>query len=687
MSLKLEHVSLTIAGRPLVNNVSLNLEPGEVVGLLGPNGAGKTTTFNLVTGLLRPDEGDVLLDGESVADQPMPVRARLGIGYLPQEASVFRQLSVRDNLRLALAESGTPAELRRDRLESLIDDFHLEAFQHRLGYQLSGGERRRCEVARALAVGPAGPRYLLLDEPFAGVDPLAVADLQALIHGLRRRGMGVLITDHNVRETLAITDRAYILTEGSILASGSSAQVAADPLVRRHYLGDSFTLLSQPAFWVHEEAEPESSPAPQPPTAASASIASPPPALRRAGAWPRRLQARLDHQVQALARLLHPLTPWLRRIPLLDRWLISELMGPLLFGIAAFTAVSLSVGVVFELVRRVVESGLPLLTAILVLMLRLPGFLVLAFPMATLMATLLAYSRLSGSSELTALRSVGVSTRRMVAAALALSLLMSLLTFVFNDVIVPRANLAATNALERGLGRAISSEKGDNILYSRFGRVTVAKGESNRMLTHIFYARKYREGIMDEITLIDFSRLGQRQMLMAEKGIWNDAEASWEFRNGRIINIDERNGSTTSARFDRYLYPLSRDPEVVATLPTDASLMTVGQATRAERLLREANNPKEARRLRVRIQEKFAFPAICLVFGLIGSSLGVRPHSRTSRSQGFGISVMLIFVYYLVSFIFSSLGISGNLTPVLAAWLPVLIGLAAGSWLLQRANQ
>ena len=688
MSLALDRVAITLGGRLLVANVSLELHPGEVVGLLGPNGAGKTTTFNLVTGLLRPDEGDVLLDGESVADLPMPVRARRGIGYLPQEASVFRQLSVRDNLRLVLAESGTPKELRRERLETLIEDFHLGAFQHRLGYQLSGGERRRCEVARALAVGAEGPRYLLLDEPFAGVDPLAVADLQDLIHVLRQRGMGVLITDHNVRETLATIDRAYILTEGSLLASGSSAEVAANPLVRRHYLGESFALLAAPGFWGGDPIEPvvEAPPAPDPLPLPSSGSAEQAPARRRSS-WQRRLRQGSRPLVRRLQRLITPLRPWLRRIPLLDRWLTGELMGPLLFGIAAFTAVSLSVGVVFELVRRVAESGLPLVTAMLVLLLRLPGFLVLSFPMATLMATLLAYSRLSGSSELTALRSVGVSTRRMVVPALVLAVVMSLLTFVFNDLIVPRSNLAATNTLERALGRAISSDKGDNILYSRFGRIKLEDGESTRQLTHIFYARKYREGGMQDVTLIDFSRLGQRQMLMAETGKWNDDKGMWEFRDGRILNIDERTGGTTSAQFDRYLYPLSRDPQEVAKLPTDASLMTVGQARRAERLLREANNNKEARRLRVRIQEKFAFPAICLVFGLIGSSLGVRPHSRTSRSQGFGISVLLIFGYYLMSFIFSSLGINGTLAPFPAAWLPVILGLGAGTWLLRRASQ
>ena len=381
------------------------------------------------------------------------------------------------------------------------------------------------------------------------------------------------------------------------------------------------------------------------------------------------------------------LSGW-RHLPLMDRWLLQELVGPLLFGIAAFTAVSLSVGVVFELVRRVAESGLPPQVAVQVLMLRLPGFLVLAFPMATLMATLLAYSRLSGSSELTALRSVGVGTTRMVVPALALALAMSLLTFLFNDLIVPRTNLVASQTLERALGKAVTNQSGDNILYSRFGRVKQEEnGDSIRQLTQLFYARKFRSGSMQDVTLLDFSRVGQRQMLMAEKGHWNEAQAMWEFSNGRIVNVDEKTGSTTSARFDRYLYPLTQDPVEVAKLPTDISTMTVGQALRAERLQTEANNLKEARRLRVRIQEKFAFPAICLVFGLIGSSLGVRPHARTSRSQGFGISVLLIFGYYLMSFIVSSLGITGTLTPFVAAWLPVVVGLASGGLLLRQASR
>ena len=242
MTLKLDAVHLSFAGRPVVQGVSLELHPGEVVGLLGPNGAGKTTTFNLVTGMLQPDQGDVLLDGYSISELSMPERSRRGIGYLPQEASVFRNLSVRDNLLLAMQESGFPDQLRRERLQELVDDFQLERFLHRKGFQLSGGERRRTEVARALAVGPNGPRFLLLDEPFAGVDPLAVSDLQQLISSLRDRGVGMLITDHNVRETLSITDYACILTDGQILASGTADELAADAQVKQYYLGEDFRL-------------------------------------------------------------------------------------------------------------------------------------------------------------------------------------------------------------------------------------------------------------------------------------------------------------------------------------------------------------------------------------------------------------------------------------------------------------
>ncbi|NQV11574.1 MAG: YjgP/YjgQ family permease [Cyanobacteria bacterium] len=391
----------------------------------------------------------------------------------------------------------------------------------------------------------------------------------------------------------------------------------------------------------------------------------------------------------AIGRPARQLGIQLQRLPLMDRWLVGELVGPLLFGIAAFTAVSLSVGVVFELVRRVAESGLPVAAAMQVLGLRMPGFLVLSFPMATLMATLLAYSSLSSNGELKALRSLGVSTWRMVVPALLVAVLMSLITFLFNDLIVPNANLQANDTLRQALGKSVAAETGSNIIYSRFSRRPKADedGGSERYLSQLFYSRQFRDGEMKDVVVLDFSRDSGTQILSADRAIWSEAEGMWEFLDGKIVLVGQDDQATTSARFNNYLYPLDQGPMRLAELPKDAASMTVSQAISAEKLLSEAGDRKEARRLRVRIQEKFAFPAICLVFGLIGSSLGVRPAGRTSRSQGFGISVLLIFSYYLMSFIFSSLGVKGTVGPFLAAWAPVLIGLAIGLVMLRQASR
>ena len=375
-----------------------------------------------------------------------------------------------------------------------------------------------------------------------------------------------------------------------------------------------------------------------------------------------------------------------RRIPLLDRWLLGELIGPLLFAIAMFTVLALTVGVLVELVRQIAEFNLPVLIAIQVLLQRLPSFLVLSFPMATLFATLLAYGRLSTNSELTALRSVGVSATRMIIPALVLALVMSSLTFLFNDVLVPRSNRAAEVTLRRALGKAISTEKGDNIIYPRFGRVEEPDGSSSKGLLQLFYANKFRDGIMTRVTLLDFSRAGFTQMLLAESAKWNKQEAKWEFFNGQILTLTP-SGSTTSADFDRYLYPFSAAPIRIAKLPKDANNMTVAEALQAEQLLQSAGDLKGARKLQVRIQEKFTFPMACLVFGLIGSSLGAKPNNRTSRGQGFALSIVMILVYYLLAFSFSALGVKGTLPAVLAAWSPVLISLAGGGFLLRQASQ
>ena len=242
MKLEIKNVSLNIDGKSIVNNLSLTVSPGEIVGLMGPNGAGKTSTFNIAVGNLKPDSGDIVMNSTSITKLSLPRRAKLGLGYLTQEASVFRDLTVKENIDLALQNYSFNTALIRNRREKIINEFNLNKFVDNYGYQLSGGERRRCEIARALSVGRKGPKYLLLDEPFAGIDPLAVNDLKKLIIKLSKNGMGILITDHNVRETLLITNKSYVLSEGRILASGSSNELANNPIVKKFYLGDDFQL-------------------------------------------------------------------------------------------------------------------------------------------------------------------------------------------------------------------------------------------------------------------------------------------------------------------------------------------------------------------------------------------------------------------------------------------------------------
>ena len=233
------HLGKSYKGRQVVRDVSLNVRRGEAVGLLGPNGAGKTTVFYMITGLVKPDKGLIELDGHDVTQLPMYRRARLGIGYLPQEASIFRGLNVEDNIRAVLEVSEPDRDAREYQLEELLAEFDIARLRKSPSIALSGGERRRCEIARALA---ARPSFVLLDEPFAGIDPIAVGDIQVLVHHLKQRGIGVLITDHNVRETLGLIDRAYIIHTGHVLTEGSPEEIVSNPDVRRLYLGEDFRM-------------------------------------------------------------------------------------------------------------------------------------------------------------------------------------------------------------------------------------------------------------------------------------------------------------------------------------------------------------------------------------------------------------------------------------------------------------
>jgi lipopolysaccharide export system ATP-binding protein len=237
--LAMRHLRKAYKARRVVQDISMVLRRGEAVGLLGPNGAGKTTLFYMITGLIRPDAGTIELDGYDVTRLPMYRRARLGIGYLPQEASIFRGLNVEDNIRAVLEITQPDRRRRAEELEALLDEFDLKRLRKTPSIALSGGERRRCEIARALA---GHPSFILLDEPFAGIDPIAVGDIQVLVRHLKRRGIGVLITDHNVRETLGLIDRAYIIHDGKVLTEGTPDEIVADPNVRRYYLGTEFRL-------------------------------------------------------------------------------------------------------------------------------------------------------------------------------------------------------------------------------------------------------------------------------------------------------------------------------------------------------------------------------------------------------------------------------------------------------------
>lgn len=239
MKLYTQEIKKTYKGRGVVKGVTVEVNQGEIVGLLGPNGAGKTTSFYMIVGLVKPDEGAVFLDDINITDYPMYKRAQLGIGYLPQEVSVFRKLSVEDNILAILEMTDLTKPQRLERLEQLLEEFSLTHVRKNLGNRLSGGEKRRTEIARALATNP---KFVLLDEPFAGVDPIAVEDIQSIVADLRKKNIGILITDHNVQETLSITDRAYLLFEGSILKSGTAEELASDEQVRKVYLGQNFEL-------------------------------------------------------------------------------------------------------------------------------------------------------------------------------------------------------------------------------------------------------------------------------------------------------------------------------------------------------------------------------------------------------------------------------------------------------------
>jgi len=391
-----------------------------------------------------------------------------------------------------------------------------------------------------------------------------------------------------------------------------------------------------------------------------------------------------------IKKYIYKLSRPLRSIPLIDRWLVGQIIPPMIFAISAFTVISLSVGVMFDLIRKIVEYGLPVEQAIKALIYSLPSFLVLSFPMAVLLSTLLSYGKLSANSELIALKSLGVTTSRFLAPAIAVSIFMTGLTFYFNDNLVPASNKLAESTLRSGIGSSFTKEKGkSNIIFSRKGSridsLTNEPTKINTFLTHIFYASRFENNIMNEVTVLDFSRESIKQILTANRAIFDKENSSWIFTDGSIVSIDSL-GQTTNVRFQKYTYPFVEGPLDLAKVPKDASDMSLKEALEAEKIYKKIGNLKEIRKIQVRIQEKFTLPCACLVFGLIGSILGSKSNLRSSKSQGFGLSIILILVYYVMSFVFSSFGVKGLLPPIIAAWFPVIISLSGGFYFLKKTN-
>ncbi len=382
------------------------------------------------------------------------------------------------------------------------------------------------------------------------------------------------------------------------------------------------------------------------------------------------------------------LSPLTRRLGLLDRWLYGELLGPLLFGIGIFSLLLVTGDALFDLVRKVVEQGLPIGPALQVLVLQLPGLMVYALPMAMLLGTLLTYSRLSSGNELIALRSVGVPTRRYVLPAVVLGLVFSVVSFLVSDLVVPSSNHHSVVVLQAALGRSMPKNRGEHIIYPHFARISRADGGSHHGLAQLFYAREAIDGHMKGITVLDISRPDMLQVVQAREAYFDQDQGNLLFLDGTTTSLAEDGSSQSRMRFEEQLSPIGDTPLRLAEIPKDPANMTVAQAHMSRTLLERTGNLRQARKLSVRLQEKFSVPLSCLVFALVGSSIGTQSVGKTrSRSKGFGISLIIIFGYYLLSFVFSSLGVQGILPPYLSAWAPVAVGLAAGLALLYRSSR
>jgi lipopolysaccharide export system permease protein len=369
------------------------------------------------------------------------------------------------------------------------------------------------------------------------------------------------------------------------------------------------------------------------------------------------------------------------KISILDRYLIKELILPFGFGMGIFTSLGLAVGILFDLVRKITESGLQIELAIQILALKLPEFVVLAFPMSMLLATLMAYSRLSSDSELIALRSFGINLYRLIIPAIIFSFLVTGLAFAFNNFIAPAANYEASQILTRALADDRPSFQESNIIYPEYQDIEQPGGKTKNILTRLFYAEEFDGEKMKNLTVLDRSQQGIDRVITAESASWNYRDNVWDFYRGTAYVISTDGSFRNVIRFDRQKLELPQAALDLAKTNLDYNEMNLVQAIEYQKVLELSGNPDKVRKLKVRIQEKIALPFVCLIFAILGSAIGVRPQN-TGKATSFGICVLIVFFYYLFAFISSSFGIGGFLSPFWSAWLPNFVGLTASILLL-----
>ncbi|MFW6358492.1 MAG: LptF/LptG family permease [Chroococcales cyanobacterium] len=371
---------------------------------------------------------------------------------------------------------------------------------------------------------------------------------------------------------------------------------------------------------------------------------------------------------------------------IMDRYIAMELIVPFLFGVGLFSSVGVAIGAVFDLIRKITDAGLPIEIALQAMLLKMPEFIVYAFPMSILLATLMAYNRLSNDSELIALRSIGVSPYRLVLPAIALSFFVTGLTFLFNEYIVPTANYQAEIILDTALNKNVPTFQYSNIFYPEYRSVQDPDGKKRQVLNRLFYAEQFNGKSMKGLTILDRSQEGVSQIVTAQSAMWNIRENRWDFFNGTMYLINQNGSYRNIVRFEHQQLQLPKAPLDIAQEGRDSNQMNILQLARYIDLIQMGADEKKVQKLKVRLAQKISFPFVCLVFGLVGAALGNRSQSK-NRATSFGISVFIIFGYYLLSFITGALGLVEVLSPFMAAWLPNFLGFGVGGVLLIQSSR